>query len=75
MRGRVFNLKKLSKNEIGYIIGMFVGDGYSYHDKKYRHYSVEFYLIADCNNNGTLYHNLLYGKNIVKCSKINVLYY
>ncbi|UCD20522.1 MAG: LAGLIDADG family homing endonuclease [archaeon] len=33
-----------SKKEKGYIFGLFAGDGYSYHNKKDRHYTVEFYL-------------------------------
>jgi len=37
-------LKQLSEKERGYIFGLFEGDGYKYHDKKSRHYHVEFYL-------------------------------
>lgn len=34
----------LSKKEIGYLIGLFEGDGYLYHHKKSRHYHIEFFL-------------------------------
>ncbi|MBI4173900.1 MAG: LAGLIDADG family homing endonuclease, partial [Candidatus Aenigmarchaeota archaeon] len=37
-------LSKLNDKQRGYIKGLFEGDGYSYHDKKQRHYTVEFYL-------------------------------
>ena len=38
------NIEKLSKREMGYLKGLFIGDGYKYHDKKNRKYYVEFYL-------------------------------
>jgi len=38
------SLHKLNSKEIGYIFGLFEGDGYAYHDKKNRHYAVDFYL-------------------------------
>jgi len=34
----------LNEKERGYLFGLFEGDGYKYHDKKSRHYHVEFYL-------------------------------
>lgn len=34
----------MSKKELGYLKGLFVGDGYKYHDKKSRKYYIEFYL-------------------------------
>ena len=34
----------LSPKELGYLIGLFIGDGYSFYSKNDRHYSVEFYL-------------------------------
>lgn len=34
----------LSSKELGYLIGLFIGDGYSLYSKNDRHYSVEFYL-------------------------------
>ena len=37
-------LSNLSDLEKGYLFGLFEGDGYKYHDKKQRHYQVEFYL-------------------------------
>jgi len=37
-------LKKISEYAKGYLIGLFMGDGYSYHRKVDRHYVVEFYL-------------------------------
>ena len=36
--------KNLSDKEIGYLAGLFVGDGYANYNKKDRHYNVEFYL-------------------------------
>jgi hypothetical protein len=37
------NINFLSDAEKGYLIGLFVGDGYLYYDK-WRHYKVEFYF-------------------------------
>lgn len=37
-------IQNLSEKELGYLKGLFVGDGYKYHDKKYRKHYVEFYL-------------------------------
>lgn len=37
-------IQNLSEKELGYLKGLFVGDGYKYHDKKYRKYYIEFYL-------------------------------
>lgn len=34
----------LNEKEKGYLFGMFEGDGYKIHDKKSRHYHIEFYL-------------------------------
>jgi len=36
--------KNLSDKELGYLVGFYIGDGYSYHSKKDRHYVVEFFL-------------------------------
>ena len=44
MRGRELKLEKLKEKEKGYLFGLFEGDGYKIHDKKSRHYHVEFYL-------------------------------
>lgn len=44
MRGRELNITNLSEKEKGYLFGLFEGDGYKIHDKKSRHYHVEFYL-------------------------------
>ena len=35
---------KLTEKEKGYLFGLFEGDGYKFHDKKSRHYHIEFYL-------------------------------
>jgi intein-encoded DNA endonuclease-like protein len=43
------SLSKLTGMETGYLIGLFAGDGYSYYDKKYRHYTVEFHLHSERN--------------------------
>jgi len=37
-------IKNLDEKELGYMFGLFEGDGYKYHDKKCRRYQVEFYL-------------------------------
>ncbi len=37
----------LSEEEKGYLFGMFEGDGYKIHDKKSRHYQIEFYLNSE----------------------------
>ena len=42
MRGREITLP--TKKELGYLVGLFAGDGYSIHDKNSRHYTVEFFL-------------------------------
>ncbi len=44
MRGREIKISEVTEKEIGYLVGLFLGDGYIFHDKKNRHYSVEFYL-------------------------------
>jgi intein-encoded DNA endonuclease-like protein len=36
--------KNLSQKELGYLIGLYIGDGYSNYNKKDRHYRVDFYL-------------------------------
>lgn len=38
------HLSKLSLKELGYVVGLFSGDGYLYHHKASRHFSVEFFL-------------------------------
>ena len=38
------SIKTLTEKEKGYILGIYKGDGYIHHDKKYRHYTIEFYL-------------------------------
>lgn len=38
-----------NEKEKGYIYGLYEGDGYAYHNKKDRHYSVEFYLDSERN--------------------------
>ena len=38
------SITALDDKEIGYIFGLFEGDGYLFHDKRNRHYSVDFYL-------------------------------
>ena len=37
-------MKELTKKELGYLIGVYIGDGYLYYHKKSRHYKVEFFL-------------------------------
>jgi hypothetical protein len=44
MRGRI---KNITKQELGYMIGLFIGDGYSNYNKKDRHYRVEFHLNSE----------------------------
>ncbi len=36
--------ENLSEKEKGYLIGLFLGDGYAHHSKKDRHYNIDFYL-------------------------------
>ncbi|MDP3728509.1 MAG: LAGLIDADG family homing endonuclease [bacterium] len=36
--------EKISKKQLGYVVGVYYGDGYIYYDKKSRHYSIEFSL-------------------------------
>ncbi|MDD5133739.1 MAG: LAGLIDADG family homing endonuclease [Candidatus Nanoarchaeia archaeon] len=38
------DINKISKKDMGYIIGLFLGDGYKNYNKNDRHYRVEFYL-------------------------------
>jgi hypothetical protein len=44
MRGREADFSELTEKEVGYLIGMILGDGYVFHDVKSRHYLVEIYL-------------------------------
>jgi hypothetical protein len=44
MGSKSIQFDKITKMEMGYLIGLFMGDGYRVHDKKYRHYTIEFYL-------------------------------
>lgn len=44
MRGRI---KNITKKELGYLIGLFIGDGYSNYNKNDRHYRVEFHLNSE----------------------------
>lgn len=37
-------MQTLSQKELGYVVGFFIGDGYSNYNKKNRHYIVEFYF-------------------------------
>ena len=37
-------MKNIVLKEEGYLLGLFLGDGYSYHYKKHRHYVVEYHL-------------------------------
>jgi len=39
----MFNIENISQIEIGYLVGLFLGDGYSYQDKT-KCYHVEFFL-------------------------------
>lgn len=34
----------ISQKKLGYLVGFFIGDGYSNYNKKNRHYNVEFYF-------------------------------
>lgn len=51
MRGGEYKLDydNLNEKEKGYLFGLFKGDGYSFHNRKDRHYSVEFYLNSRTN--------------------------
>lgn len=45
MRGSAeINLENLSQKETGYLVGVFIGDGYANYNKKDRHYHVEFHF-------------------------------
>jgi len=44
MLGGENTFKNLKEEEKGYLLGFFEGEGYKYHDKKNRHYYVEFSL-------------------------------
>lgn len=41
------NLGAISRSEVGYICGLFEGDGYNHHDENTGHYTVEFYLNSE----------------------------
>ncbi len=45
---RQIQVQNLTEKEKGYVLGLFEGDGYLFHDKNSRHYLVDFYL-----NSGT----------------------
>lgn len=38
------SFEKISQKELGYLLGLFIGDGYSGYTKRNRHYTVEFHL-------------------------------
>ncbi len=40
----VFNCEKLGPSDLGYLAGMYFGDGYAAYNKKDRHYVVEYFL-------------------------------
>ncbi len=42
--------ERLTNKELGYLIGLFIGDGYSNYNKKDRHYRVDYYLDAKRDN-------------------------
>jgi LAGLIDADG-like domain len=44
---RSVSLNKLTERELGYVIGMVNGDGYFYYEPHHRHYTVEFYLNSE----------------------------
>lgn len=37
-------MKNISQQELGYVVGIFIGDGYAHYDKCNRHHNVDFYL-------------------------------
>ena len=43
MESKKIDLDVLNDKEKGYLIGLFIGDGYKYHDK-WGHYKINFYL-------------------------------
>lgn len=43
------NLKRLSEKELGYLLGLFIGDGYCHYNPKDRHYNVDFYFDSEKN--------------------------
>src|SRR3989344_1540021 len=40
----MISFDRIGKKELGYIIGLYIGDGYSNYNRKDRHYTVEFTL-------------------------------
>lgn len=68
----------LSSKELGYLIGLFIGDGYSFYSKNDRHYSVEFYLnsLEDkdiINNVLNLFHRINLNCLVSKDKRYNVI--
>lgn len=55
-------IKILTKKEFGYLLGMFLGDGYAHHHKKSRHYTVSFYLNTNKDSDIIAYVNRLLTK-------------
>lgn len=43
MTSKKINIDNLNDEEKGYLIGLFIGDGYLHHDR-WRHYKINFYL-------------------------------
>ena len=63
MRGRaILVIDTLAERERGYIIGFFLGDGYMNHNKKDRHYRVEFIYNSKRDNLIMLYMERLFRK-------------
>jgi hypothetical protein len=42
--GEIIKIREIKKKEFGYLKGFFIGDGYKYHDKRWRKYYIEFYV-------------------------------
>jgi len=61
-------IENINQFERGYLLGLFLGDGYSFYSPKDRHYRVEFYL-----NSKTDKDIIEYTKGIIK--KLNLNYF
>ncbi|MFH1364757.1 MAG: LAGLIDADG family homing endonuclease [Candidatus Aenigmatarchaeota archaeon] len=59
---------KITDRERGYILGLFIGDGYAYYDKKQKHYTVEFYLHSERNKDVQKYLISIMNKLNLSCS-------
>jgi hypothetical protein len=79
---KIINFENLNQREKGYLMGLFSGDGYSYHDIKWRHFTIEFFLHSKRDNRIKEYlivllkklnlNPIIYKDKRCKCNRIRI---